>query len=100
MTFIMDRNLISILESAYWSHTSSHTKEKIMSTLSLRPSIAAQLSAFADTLANFVRAKAAPAAVARSADAGDVWALYRMTRGADAVSPAVARRLDAHAHAN
>ena len=68
-----------------------------MSTLSLRPSFAAQLSAFADTLVNFMRAKAAPGSVARSADAGDVWALYRMTRGADAVSPAVARRLEAHA---
>ena len=72
-----------------------------MSTLSIRPSLAAvQLSAFAATLANFVRAKAAPGAVARSADANDVWALYRMTRGADAVSPAVARRLEAHAQAN
>ncbi|MDY0973398.1 hypothetical protein SOM61_00375 [Massilia sp. CFBP9012] len=97
MTIIMNCNLISILEGAYWSHTSSHPKEKIMSTLSLRPSLAVQLSAFAATLANFVRAKAAPGAVARSADAGDVWALYRMTRGADAVSPAVARRLEVHA---
>jgi hypothetical protein len=68
-----------------------------MSTLSLRPSFAIQLSAFADTFANFLRAKAAPGAVARSADADDVWALYRMTRGADAVSPAVVRRLEAHA---
>ncbi|MGF6272549.1 hypothetical protein ABIB38_000905 [Massilia sp. UYP11] len=68
-----------------------------MSTLSLRPSFAAQLSAVAATLTNFLRAKAAPVAVPRSADAGDVWALYRMTRGADAISPAVARRLEAHA---
>jgi len=100
MAIIMDRNLISISGSAYWSHTSSHTKDKIMSTLSIRPSLAAQLSAFAATLANFVRAKAAPGAVAHSVDANDVWALYRMTRGADAVSPAVARRLEAHAQAN
>jgi hypothetical protein len=68
-----------------------------MSTLSLRPSFAAQLSAVAATIVNFVRAKAEPAIEARSADSGDVWALYRMTRGADAVSPAVARRLAAHA---
>ena len=100
MAIIMDRNLISISGSAYWSHTSSHTKEKIMSTLSIRPSLAAQLSAFAATLTNFVRAKAAPGALARGADANDVWALYRMTRGADAVSPAVARRLEAHAQSN
>lgn len=95
----MNRNLISILESPYWSHTRSHTKENIMSSLSLRPTFATQLSAFVTTLANFVRAKAAAGSVARNADAGDVWALYRMTRGADAVSPAVARRLQAHAQA-
>lgn len=70
-----------------------------MSSLSLRPTFATQLSAFVTTLANFVRAKAAAGSVARNADAGDVWALYRMTRGADAVSPAVARRLQAHAQA-
>lgn len=68
-----------------------------MSTLSIRPSFAVQLSAVAATIVNFLRAKAEPVIAARNADAGDVWALYRMTRGADAVTPAVARRLQAHA---
>jgi len=68
-----------------------------MSTLSIRPSFAVQLSAVAATITNFLRAKAAPVIATRGADAGDVWALYRMTRGADAVTPAVARRLAAHA---
>ena len=68
-----------------------------MSTLSLRPTFATQLSAVAATIANFLRSKAAPVIAARTSDAGDVWALYRMTRGADAVTPAVARRLAAHA---
>lgn len=71
-----------------------------MSTLSIRPSFAVQLSAVAATIVNFLRAKAAPVIAARNADAGDVWALYRMTRGADAVTPAVARRLEAHAQSN
>lgn len=71
-----------------------------MSTLSIRPSFAVQLSAVAATITNFLRAKAAPVIAARGADAGDVWALYRMTRGADAVTPAVARRLEAHAQSN
>ena len=30
---------------------------------------------------------------AAAADSGDVWALYRMSRGADSVSPAVLRQL-------
>lgn len=69
-----------------------------MSTLSLRPSLAAQLSALASTVVDFVReVKAAPAAPAASGT--EVWALYRMNRGADAVAPAVARRLAAHARA-
>ena len=73
-----------------------------MSTLSLRPSLAAQLSALASTLVDFVReVKVAPAApaLATVTTGTDVWALYRMNRGADAVSPAVARRLAAHARA-
>ncbi|MEW7847575.1 hypothetical protein AB2N08_02640 [Massilia aurea] len=71
-----------------------------MTTLSLRPSFAAQLSALVSTAFNFVReVKAAPAA-ARTTGSADVWALYRMTRGADAVSPAVARRLASHAKSN
>jgi len=70
-----------------------------MTTLSLRPSFAAQLSALVSTAFDFVReVKAAP--VARTTGSTDVWALYRMTRGADAVSPAVARRLAAHAKSN
>ena len=69
-----------------------------MTTLSLRPSFAAQLSALVSTAFDFVReVKAAPTAAARTTGSADVWALYRMTRGADAVSPAVARRLAAHA---
>ena len=37
----------------------------------------------------------APAAVrsAAAADSADVWSLYRMSRGADSVSPAVLRKL-------
>jgi len=70
-----------------------------MTTLTLRPSFAAQLSALVSTAFDFVReVKAAPAA--RTTGSADVWALYRMTRGADAVSPAVARRLASHAKSN
>ena len=72
-----------------------------MTTLPLRPSFAAQLSALVSTAFDFVReVKTAPAAAARTTGSADVWALYRMTRGADAVSPAVARRLAAHAKSN
>jgi hypothetical protein len=73
-----------------------------MTTLSLRPSFAAQLAAVFSTAFDFVReVKAAPTAATRSTTgSADVWALYRMTRGADAVSPAVARRLAAHAKSN
>ena len=72
-----------------------------MTTLSLRPSFAAQLSALVSTAFDFVReVKTAPAAAARTTGSADVWALYRMPRGADAVSPAVARRLAAHAKSN
>lgn len=70
-----------------------------MNTLSIRPTFADQLSAVAATIANFVSAKALPIIATRATDSNDVWALYRMTRGADAVSPAVARRLAAHAKA-
>lgn len=68
-----------------------------MSTLSIHPSAAVQFSAMASAVAAFARRlfKPAPAASAGA----DVWALYRLTRGADAVSPAVARRLAAHAQA-
>jgi hypothetical protein len=53
------------------------------------------------TAFDFVReVKAAPTAATRTTGSADVWALYRMTRGADAVSPAVARRLAAHAKSN
>jgi len=72
-----------------------------MTTLSLRPSFAAQLAAVFSTAFDFVReVKAAPNAATRTTGSADVWALYRMTRGADAVSPAVARRLAAHAKSN
>lgn len=72
-----------------------------MTTLSLRPSFAAQLSALASTAFDFVReVKASQTAAVRTTGSADVWALYRMTRGADAVSPAVARRLAAHAKSN
>lgn len=72
-----------------------------MTTLSLRPSFAAQLSALASTAFDFVReVKASPTRAARTTGSADVWALYRMSRGADAVSPAVARRLAAHAKSN
>lgn len=37
-----------------------------------------------------------PAAL-RKADAGDVWALYSMSRGRDSVSPAVLHKLAEHA---
>lgn len=72
-----------------------------MTTLSLRPSFAAQLSALVSIAFDFVReVKTAPVTATRAAGSADVWALYRMTRGADAVSPAVARRLAAHARSN
>lgn len=76
-----------------------------MSTLSLNPSFAAQLHALVGTAVDFVRAVKAPVAkvavvkapvqgsVAADVDTTDVWALYRINRGADAVSPAVVRRL-------
>jgi hypothetical protein len=72
-----------------------------MTTLSLRPSFAAQLAAVFSTAFDFVReVKAAPSVATRITGSADVWALYRMTRGADAVSPAIARRLAAHAKSN
>ena len=71
-----------------------------MTTLSLRPSFAAQLSALVSTAFDFVREVKAAPTTARTTGSADVWALYRMTRGADAVSPAVARRLAAHAKSN
>jgi len=72
-----------------------------MTTLSLRPSFASQLAAVFSTAFDFVReVKAAPTVATRTTGSADVWALYRMTRGADAVSPAVARRLAAHAKSN
>jgi hypothetical protein len=95
----MDRNLISISIGAYCRHYSAHTeRENIMSTLSMHPSAAVQFSAMATSVSRFVRRlfQAAPATPAGSAD---VWTLYRMTRGADAVSPAVAERLARHAQA-
>lgn len=76
-----------------------------MSTLSLNPSFTAQLHALAGTALDFVRAVKAPAGkavatrspartmVSADVDTTDVWALYRMNRGADAVAPGVARRL-------
>jgi hypothetical protein len=95
----MDRNLISISIGAYCRHYSAHTeRENIMSTMSMHPSAAVQFSAMATSVRAFVRRlfQSAPSTVAGS----DVWALYRMTRGADAVSPAVAARLARHAQAN
>jgi len=82
-----------------------------MSTLSLNPSFAAQLYALVGTAIDFVRAVKAPVAkvatvkapaqavAVADVDTTDVWALYRMHRGADAVSPAVTRRLAAIAAA-
>ena len=80
-----------------------------MSTLSLRPSFAAQLSALAGTAFDFVRAvKApvskvaavkAPVAAVGEVDTTDIWALYRMHRGADSVAPAMVRRLGLIANA-
>lgn len=70
-----------------------------MSTLSLRPSFAAQLSALAATAFDFVRAvktpqpKASAANASDAVDTADIWALYRMHRGADTVAPAMVRRL-------
>lgn len=76
-----------------------------MSTLSLNPSFAAQLHALVGTALDFVRAVKAPvakvaavkaparASVSAEVDTTDVWALYRINRGSDAVSPAVVRRL-------
>lgn len=71
-----------------------------MSTLSIHPSAAVQLSAMASAVARFVRNLFQPAPLAAGhATSTNVWALYRMTRGADAVSPAVAAHLAAHAQA-
>lgn len=78
--------------------------ENIMSTVSLNPSFAAQLHALAGTALDFVlavkapaarRAVKAPAVAAAEVDTTDIWALYRMNRGGDTVSPAVLRRLAA-----
>jgi len=69
-----------------------------MSTLSMHPSAAVQFSAMATAVSNFVRGLFVQAPAA--AGGADVWSLYRMTRGADAVSPAVAERLAAHARSN
>ena len=44
-----------------------------------------------DLIQNLFR-RPSPAAL-RKADAGDVWALYGMSRGRDSVSPAVLRKL-------
>lgn len=76
-----------------------------MSTLSLNPSFTVQLHALADTAFDFLRAvkapvgkpvaigSSAPAMASADVDTTDVWALYRMHRGADAVAPAVVCRL-------
>lgn len=68
-----------------------------MSTMSIHPSAAVHFAAMATSVSGFVRRlfQSAPRTVAGS----DVWALYRMTRGADAVSPAVVERLAQHAQA-
>ena len=81
-----------------------------MSTLSLNPSFAAQLQALAGTALDFVLAVKAPrartavkapavVAAAAGVDTTDIWALYRMNRGGDTVSPATLRRLAAIAEA-
>lgn len=69
-----------------------------MSTMSMHPSAAVHFAAMASRVNAFARRlfQQAPAA---SAGSTDVWTLYRMTRGADAVSPAVAERLARHAQA-
>ena len=67
-----------------------------MSTLSIHPSAAVQFSAMATSVSRFVRALFG--AVRAGANDTEVWALYRQTRGSDAVSPAVIKRLARHAH--
>jgi len=69
-----------------------------MSTLSIHPSAAVQFSAMATSVARFVRDLFS--AVRAGANDTEVWALYRQTRGSDAVSPAVIDRLARHAQAN
>jgi len=68
-----------------------------MSTMSMHPSAAVHFAAMASKVSAFARRlfQSAPRTVAGS----DVWALYRMTRGSDAVSPAVVERLAHHAQA-
>lgn len=70
-----------------------------MSTMSMHPSAAVHFAAMANRVSTFVRRLFQPASAA-SASSADVWTLYRMTRGADAVSPAVAQRLARHAQSN
>ena len=77
MTIIMDRNLISILESAYWSHPTAISGNNIMS------------STF-DFILSLFR-QPVPAAIGN--DAGDLRTLYQLSRGRDSVSPAVLRKL-------
>jgi hypothetical protein len=66
-----------------------------MSTLSIHPSAAVQFSAMATSVSRFVR-ELLGAVRAGSGDT-EVWALYRQTRGSDAVSPAVIHSLALHA---
>ena len=64
-------------------------------TLSVRPMPLSPVALILNALA-FVKAVfqgAVPASAGASADTGDVWQLYRMTRGVDSVSPAVLSKL-------
>jgi hypothetical protein len=98
MAGITVRNLISILGGTYWSYSRPTTSENIMSTLSVHPAAAVQFSAMATSVARFVREMFG--AVRAGANDTEVWALYRQTRGSDAVSPAVIDRLALHAQAH
>ena len=77
MTIIMDRNLISISKSAYWSHSIAHTGKNIMSTTF-------------DFIRSLFRTSSP---VAAGGNASDLLALYQLSRGRDSVSPAVLRKL-------
>ena len=66
-----------------------------MSTLSIHPSAAVQFSAMATSVSRFVLELLG--AVRAGAGDSEVWALYRQTRGSDAVSPTVIRSLARHA---
>jgi len=69
-----------------------------MSTLSIHPSAAVALSNMASAVSKFVLGLLAPAPY--DANSAEISSLYRMTRDAEAVAPAVMQQLDTHARAN